>query len=30
MGEVELYPYHLGEVEFQFLAYREDPLDPSS
>ena len=29
MDEVEVYPYHLGEVEFSSLTYGEDPLDPS-
>ena len=29
VDEVDLYPY-LGEVAFNFLTYREDPLDPSS
>ena len=30
VDEVVVYPYYLGELEFWFLAYREDPLDPSS
>ena len=30
MDEVVVYTYYLGEVAFQFLAYREDPYDPSS
>ena len=29
-NKVVVYPYHLGEVEFRFLTYREDRLDPSS
>ena len=30
VDEVVVYPYHLGEVAFQFLTYREDPFDSSS
>ena len=30
VDEVVVYPYYLGEVVFRFVAYREDPFDPSS